>query len=223
MAQHRMALCILLFALLETCLAYYAVNVEPGREDCTQFYTSTRAGDSNVLINFEVLEDDDFGEKGIDEPVRVAVTQLYTAEGAVEFNKKWEIEGMGGRTSFESHGLHSLCIKNLMEDEDDDIDVGFTIRVNSLRRTEDPEESPGPDDRLTASLFNGVDALMDVMHVLLDHQGYMRQRESVHRSTSEATFSRVVRWTIIQVVVVLAVAGGQIFYLKKFFETKRYL
>jgi len=216
MARNRIACCVLLFSLLESCLAYYAMNIEAGETECVRFYTSTGVGNSNVLVNFEVLEDD-LDEEDIDGPVRVMVTQHAKKEPL------WKIEGMGGRTSFESNGLHSLCITNIMEDEDDEVDVGFNIRVHSLRRTEDAEEDPGPDDELTASLFNGVDGLMEVMHVLLDHQGYMRQRESVHRSTSEATFSRVVRWTIIQVLVVLGVASGQIYYLKKFFETKRYL
>jgi len=70
----------------------------------------------------------------------------------------WESDegAIEGRFRFEGAGIYSLCVSNDHEEEDDDIDFAFSLRLRSLRRTEDPDELPGPDDKLTSSLLEGV-------------------------------------------------------------------
>jgi len=204
--------------LVQISNAYYALVVPGNAEECMSFFTD-HGVQTSIFGDFDVLED----EESYD-PYKLRVRIKEIQRGGPS-KVVWESDegAIEGRFRFEGAGIYSLCVSNDHEEEDDDIDFAFSLRLRSLRRTEDPDELPGPDDKLTSSLLEGVRSIEDNLNVLLDHQGYMREREAVHRDITESTFARVVNWTIIQVVLVFTVAGGQIWYLRKFFETKRYL
>ena len=59
------------------------------------------------------------------------------------------------------------------------------------------------------------------MRTIKDDQQYIITRERVHRDTAESTNSRVVWWSIFQLLVLGGVCYWQIYYLKHFFEVKR--
>ena len=52
-------------------------------------------------------------------------------------------------------------------------------------------------------------------------QDYMTVRERVHRKINDNTNSRVVLWAFFECLVLLAMTGGQVYYLKQFFEVRR--
>jgi emp24/gp25L/p24 family/GOLD. len=52
-------------------------------------------------------------------------------------------------------------------------------------------------------------------------QEYMQVRDRIHRSISESTNSRVVLWSFFEALVLVAMAMGQVYYLKRFFEVRR--
>jgi hypothetical protein len=58
------------------------------------------------------------------------------------------------------------------------------------------------------------------VYELLDHQDFAITRETVHRSTTESTNSRVLWWSIGQVAVLVTLSVVQMYYLKSFFEIK---
>lgn len=60
-------------------------------------------------------------------------------------------------------------------------------------------------------------ALLAVTH----EQEYMEAREKVHRYINDNTNSRVVLWSFFEALVLLAMTGGQVYYLKQFFEVRR--
>ena len=194
------------------------MSVPPATEECLRFMTDHEVHTA-IFGDFELLEDEDDEETFRNIRVRILETTRERAE------VKWEsdVGASEGRFRFEGTGSYHFCITNGLENEEDEIDIAFNIRLRSLRRTESPNEYPGPDDQTTADIMKALFEVENNLHTLLDHQGYMREREVVHRDTAEATFARVVNWTIIKVFVVLGVAFGQIWYLKKFFEKKRYL
>jgi len=76
---------------------------------------------------------------------------------------------------------------------------------------------------MTTKLIDSAARLQANLEDISDHQSYMRARETSHRELSEKTFARVVRWTFLEGLVLLFVAGGQVMYLRKFFEKKRML
>ena len=52
--------------------------------------------------------------------------------------------------------------------------------------------------------------LMDRMELLLDHQEYIKNRESKHRHVVEQTFTLVMKWTLLEALVLLSVAFFEI-------------
>ena len=109
--------------------------------------------------------------------------------------------------------------------------IGFTLRVRPLDGTEaarmmqvnTQSEEFNQADEQRMKLESLSHTLMDRMELLLDHQEYIKNRESKHRHVVEQTFTLVMRWTLLEALVLLSVAFLQVVYLKRFFETKRYL
>jgi hypothetical protein len=56
-----------------------------------------------------------------------------------------------------------------------------------------------------------------------DHYDYLRSREAVQRDLVEATLGRVVRWTVLEAVLLIGIAFVQVLFYRKFFEKKHYL
>ncbi len=108
--------------------------------------------------------------------------------------------------------------------------IGFSIRVvpaeNSMlaKHQEMNSEKEGQQgEKQTNKLVHLTYQLRDKMELLLDHQEYIKNREALHRHVVEETFTMVMRWTFLEAFVLTVIACAQVFYLKRFFETKRFL
>lgn len=77
------------------------------------------------------------------------------------------------------------------------------------------------DDGHTAPIEKEIRALSQALEAVKDEQEYIVTRERLHRDTAESTNDRVKWWSIIQTVLLFAVCGWQIYYLRRFFEVKR--
>jgi hypothetical protein len=80
-----------------------------------------------------------------------------------------------------------------VESQDElDRTVGLEIRVSPLPLDFPLEDAP------SQKLLSQAEAVQQRLHDLKNHYDYMRTREAVHRATTEETFSRVVRWSILE-------------------------
>jgi hypothetical protein len=129
---------------------------------------------------------------------------------------------------FEVHTDSSLeykfCLENGVRLQGDGLDrhVGWALRLRHPERSL-PQDEQGPDTARALALVDLAADLSSEWASLLDHYGYLRSREFAHRILSEEIMSRVVRWTVVEGMVLLLIALGQILYLRKFFERRRYL
>ena len=134
-----------------------------------------------------------------------------------------------GFFSLHGSGRYELCIQNGNIGHDDtyapkdgnDREIGFAIRVVPPAR--ELENEAGPDTRLNSHLLELSQKLMAGLETMSDHQEYMRERENRHTILADITFNRVVQWTMLEACVLMLIACGQVLYLKKFFEQRRYL
>ncbi len=85
------------------------------------------------------------------------------------------------------------------------------------------EGAAAPDDRLTSHLIEFSANLIEGVHTITDHKEYIRERENRHTVLADSTFNRVVEWTFLEAIVLVLISCGQVLYLKKFFEQRRYL
>ena len=129
-----------------------------------------------------------------------------------------------------SFGKYELCIQNGNLGSDDYYgtkdgnarEVGFAVRVTTpLRGLED--EKSGPDDSLTSHMLDMCTKMLAGLQTMADHQEYMRERENHHDELTHQTFYRVVQWTVLEAIVLILIASGQVIYLRRFFEKTRYL
>lgn len=86
----------------------------------------------------------------------------------------------------------------------------------------------GDDEKLDSKKKGKVDALTEKVKVLNSkvsdirrEQKLMREREAAFRDQSEKTNSRVVRWSIIQLVVLGATCAWQLHHLRTFFVKQK--
>ena len=114
------------------------------------------------------------------------------------------------------------------KDVDDDsardfrIQVGFDLRMQMEPRAL-PDEELGPDAQRALDLVEAAAATERQWQNLLDHFDFLRNREAIHRQLTSQINDRVMGWTIIEAVLVVTMAVGQVWYWKKFFEQRRYL
>jgi len=221
----KLAIAYILFLLstkyMSLTNASLSMLVPAGEEDCLTIRTPQNAR-SYINGNFDCLDDELKPD-----PIRIA---LYDDN----FEQVW-VSKEGASEGIFSHlgsGVHHFCIQNGMPGGDDmysnsdgeDRRIGFSLRVVPLQHgNADAGDAEGPDDENTARLIEMSSGLLTWIDSLMDHQDYMRVRESVHRDLAEATFRRVIRWTLLEALVLICVSGGQVIYLKKFFEQRRYV
>ena len=103
-----------------------------------------------------------------------------------------------------------------------EIQAGFDLRVQMLARAL-PDEELGPDAQRALGLLQAAAATERQWQNLLDHFDFLRNREAVHRQLSWQIYRRITGWSIIEAVLVVTMAVGQVWYWKSFFEQRRYL
>jgi hypothetical protein len=81
----------------------------------------------------------------------------------------------------------------------------------------------GEVDYQFIGLQSELSDLREGLELLKDHQSYMNQREDVHKSSLESIDDKVLLWTVLEAVILIAMAFWQISYIRSFFETKRRL
>jgi hypothetical protein len=119
---------------------------------------------------------------------------------------------------------YSICFHNnaRSDDEDGDIEVGFSIRVSNPIRAMDVGEI-GPDTEKALKLVEKAAEIHEDWAVMLDHLDFAHNREAVYEDLAKGILSRLAKWTYIEAFLVMGMATGQVMYWRKFFETRRYL
>lgn len=155
------------------------------------------------------------------DPIRVA---LYNSDE----KKVWSSDYGDAEGSFSVKGIgkHWLCLENgLTYEERDDTKtpprqrvtrtIGFSLRVKKSVSAAAAEllgeENAGNDvDGTTQRLLDLADDLNENFEVLADHMSFMKAREIVHRELHEETFTKVVRWNVLEICTVVVVTFGQV-------------
>mmetsp|Transcript_19476 Transcript_19476/g.54129 ORF Transcript_19476/g.54129 Transcript_19476/m.54129 type:complete len:159 (-) Transcript_19476:140-616(-) len=156
-------------------------------------------------------------------PDDLKVVLLETRTGHVVW------EGPRGRTQglflFETEGSekYSLCFQNRNRAEETGaMQIGFNLRVGSILRNL-PEDESGPDSDRVMRVMRTARTLTDEWDLLQDHFDFMRNREGKYEALTLSILSRIQRWSILEMLLVMGIATGQVLYWRKFFETRRYL
>ena len=119
-------------------------------------------------------------------------------------------------------GKHVFCFGNEMSTVTDKTVLFHTQKAGAQASSSDESSDENKTvDEKHDELGDMITQLRNKMHDVKMQQDYIVVREKVHRNTNESTHSRVVWWSFFECLVLISMTLGQIYYLKKFFETRR--
>ncbi|CAF2585551.1 unnamed protein product [Rotaria sp. Silwood2] len=187
-------------------LSYY-VLIDAHDEEC--FFEKLTSG-TKLLVTYEVIEggflDIDVKITGPDQK------EIYRGD-----------RESSGKTTFSAHmdGIYKLCFSNRMSTMTPkmvmfEMDVGDSPKLDmaSGKTSDNVTLHHNKLEELVAELSA---SLSNIKH----EQEFMEVRERIHRAINENTNSRVVMWSCFEAFILLAMAFGQVYYLKRFFEVRR--
>lgn len=195
----------------------YSSTIPYGEEDCVLIRVPN---DQPHVISgsFDCLD-----SKTATDPVRVAI--YNSDEQRIWSSNHGDAEGS---FSEKGKGKHWLCLENGLSYEQRMDDkkgvhpkkrvtrtIGFSLRVkksvSSMAAELLGEENKDNDvDGTTQRLLGLADDLNENFEILADHLSFMKAREIVHRELHEETFTKVVRWNILEICTVVLVTFGQV-------------
>mmetsp|Transcript_34672 Transcript_34672/g.75879 ORF Transcript_34672/g.75879 Transcript_34672/m.75879 type:complete len:281 (-) Transcript_34672:113-955(-) len=240
----------ILLAVLSFCpalvAATYSVIVFDGSEECFIARTPKQpAGRYVVSGNYDLLDDGTSAR-----PLSVV---LYDSKMKAVYKSRFGKSEDSFSVVGKAGQRYELCIQNGLgvppagggmarsEGMDDDDaytnprkdgqnrKVGWALRVRQYSQwvkdkdAEDVTKEKTESEKKAEGLLELGNELLDSMETLMDHQAYLREREADHRALAESAFSLVLLWTVAEAAVLFVVAGGQIYYLRRFIERRSYL
>jgi len=204
---------ILLVAIVAS-VHSYSVEVKSGQKSC--FIVKTVVG-VPITGTYEVIMPD----------AKYISVRVKGHNGFVHFEKKStdplkegaedKESDSEGFFSFDSEleGDYEMCIHNgdLLQNDGIPRLVAFNFRA----------VAQGQQDYQFVGLQSELTDLSEGLNLLKDHQSYMNQREDVHKLTLDSINLKVLCWTVLEAVILIAMSFWQIMYIRSFFETKRRL
>lgn len=176
-----------------------SVRIGAHRDEC--FFEDVSSANTKVFFHFAVTNG---GALDID-------ASIYGPDAQLIWSCEKEIEG---RVLFKAKipGPHKFCFGNKMSSVTTKT-VAFAI--HSGERAE--VDSRTTSDPLQRSLSHIADGLTEIKN----EQTYLRARERIHRETAESTNTRVLTWSLLEMVLIVGLSGAQIMYLVSRFEKRR--
>lgn len=198
---------VILFLAFFQSVYSLSVTIQPSQSEC--FFVTTTP-ETPCFGSFEILSSNpEFLSVVVRGPQplnKLLHESRYRGAGAIDIH---ETEGSFSFTA-DVEGDYSLCIQN--EETNEEKIVAFNFRC---------VEIAGDIDYEFASMQTELFELQRGLNFLKDHQSFMNQREDRHRAILESTNFKVLSWTILEAIILIAIALWQIAYISKFFETKR--
>lgn len=195
---------------------------------------------TNNSGNFEVLDDSDDYNEDLYISAWIAKIAGYHGVGRTVWKSRDDASvreedfrvSVGDDNDAAPTHKYELCLElvrnnNKNADTDDEattqaLEVGWSLRVDRDGGTLEDGQA-GPDAPRALSLLQSARSVESQWHNLVDHYVYLRTREALAGQLGQHIQQRVVGWTILEATLVVLMAVGQVWYWKKFLETRRYL
>lgn len=122
-----------------------------------------------------------------------------------------------------STGQYTYCFSNKMSTVTPKI-VMFTVEIGEKPKAPGTPGAPNPDGEASPTkLEDMIKELATTLTSVKHEQEYMNVRDKIHRAINENTNSRVVMWSKFEAFVLVVMTIGQVYYLKRFFEVRRFV
>ncbi|KAM9973646.1 hypothetical protein ACTFIW_010760 [Dictyostelium discoideum] len=214
-------ICILVTLFLIGSSSALTLQVEPKSQEC--FYNFIESGKTSLLlyqvirgglldINVKIISHSYCFSHSSPSPSSLLLTD---PKGNTIFERLHFDTQMKGKQSFTAgeSGAYKVCFNNEMS--------RFTAKVVTFTWASEEEgvKEVAKGDSITP-MDQSVQKIERVLQSVIHEQKKLRYREQANRDTSESTNGRVVWWTIAEVIVLVVMGVGQIWYLRKWFDNK---
>lgn len=192
-------LAVMLLPLL-TSAHTFSYRLDPHAEDC--FYDDISRAGLRFYAHFAVLEgtvqDVDLV---IYAPGDKIVYETYaTKERRILFTT-------------EDAGTYRLCFSNRMSTQSTKV-IALTVHIGDPLLSEAGSKAIGVVESSILRITEGLKSIKQ-------EQEYLRVRERVHRDTAEDTNSRILWWGLLEIVLLVAMAGWQLLHLRRLVSKER--
>eukprot|EP01122_Echinamoeba_exundans_P003795 TRINITY_DN13854_c0_g1_i1.p1 TRINITY_DN13854_c0_g1~~TRINITY_DN13854_c0_g1_i1.p1 ORF type:complete len:214 (+),score=38.12 TRINITY_DN13854_c0_g1_i1:22-642(+) len=201
MTRHSI-LCALgaLALLLHLTAAAVTIKVEPKQEEC--FWEDLEQGQMTEVI-YNVV---DGGLLDAEFKVKKGGFVLFSKmhfEGRDEGKWKYTVQ---------QTGTYGICFNNEM--------ARFTVKTISFdwKTTKAGQQATTSED--LTPMQQALQRISSAIDTLQVEQNYFHVREIVHRNTAESTNGRVRWWSIIESTILVLMAVGQIYYIRRIVDSK---
>ncbi|KAI1824763.1 emp24/gp25L/p24 family/GOLD-domain-containing protein [Xylaria intraflava] len=116
-------------------------------------------------------------------------------------------------------GEYKFCFDNEMSTYSEKF-VDFEIAVEDEVRAQLPSKQ-GSSPEQTSALEESIYKISSQLSTVTRNQKYFRTRENRNFSTVRSTESRIVNFSLVQIVMVIAMGGLQVFVVRFFFQGAR--
>ncbi|KEG14837.1 cop-coated vesicle membrane protein p24 precursor [Trypanosoma grayi] len=207
----RVLVLLLLLLLLVSCVA-----------------VPTRADDGAVAVQLPASKEECFFEEISSVGVKVFLHYLVTSGGSMDIDATingpdrsliWSSQrDPEGRVLFKTRvpGRHHFCFSNRMSTITAKV-VAFSISVGDAGQDGNKDRVATQSDPLERSIMRIQQGFREVQEV----QRYLRGRERVHRATTEVANTRVVVWSALEIMIIVFMGVGNVWYLKRIFNRRR--
>ncbi|KAL2919260.1 p24 complex component [Polyrhizophydium stewartii] len=201
-------LCVL--ALPAAASSTFSVLLPRYTSEC--FY-ETLAGGDRLDVNFEVMSSTG-GDLDLD-------YSISNPDGSTLHSIARERQAQFGFNAVKP-GTYRMCFSNQRSSSEKVL--SFSIAgpdEHKLIQKKAAKDDSKKLDENQAELFSSLQLLADNVRFMRDEQGYLIRRLQRHRQTADSTNGRVFWWSLFQAVLLIGACAFQVFYLRRFFETRR--
>lgn len=166
-----------------------------------------------VVVTYKSLDHDQLAEgNGLFTMIRDPFDNVVSEQALTENE---------GRIAFtsEHQGDHRICFGLQMESTQNLAEMKMEIHIDSGEHAHDYDKLARVEHLSTIEVE--LRRLNDKIRAIRNEQQYQKQREEEFRNTSENTNRKVITWSMLQTLVLVACGVFQIWHLKNFFTTKK--
>lgn len=202
-------LCFLLLTPLASCIHFY---MKPGEVKC--FYENLAK--NNLLVgDFDAFVERDHGIYEEDPSLKLTITVDETFDNDHRvLNQKNSHTGDFTFTALET-GEHRVCIKPTYSRNDAKLRIVMDMEIGHVHSLDTKRTSQ------VKSLKERIHQLTDRLESVRAEQKVIKEKEAVFRNQSEAANSKIVFWSAVQLIALIATCVLQLRYLKNFFVKQK--
>lgn len=144
----------------------------------------------------------------------LSLLQVNRPDGVQIMKKK---KNKDGRYSFTAtiDGFYSICFNNRMST--------FSTKVINLEVESSVSGKAEQSPDIITPLGKEVLELANSLTSIQSDQKYLNLRNKRHQLTNESTSKSVMWWTVFKTITLIGASSFQVYYLKKFIESRRSL